>query len=153
MFHISKAMDDSGRLSGVTECRSRYKKVKDGRKMSFKITRKDEAVKYQAPGHFGVLTTRLHNPTDVNAGGVTMGLSHFLPDGGTEYGSNVKESIYYVTEGQLYLESEIGTENEVKTTLYAGDSFHCGPDTKKSVLNNGTTTCQMLVVIVTPPEA
>jgi hypothetical protein len=27
----------------------------------------------------------------------------------------------------MYLESEVGTPEEVKTTLYAGDSFHCGP--------------------------
>lgn len=121
--------------------------------MSYKITRKDEAVTYEAPGHFDVRTTRLHNPDDVNSGGIVMGLSHFLPGGGCDYGSNPKESIYYIIEGQMYLESEVGTENEVKTTLYAGDSYHCGPNTKKSVVNNGTTCSQMLVALVTPPEA
>ena len=34
--------------------------------MSYKVTRANEAVKYEAPGHFDVLTTRLHNPVDVN---------------------------------------------------------------------------------------
>jgi quercetin dioxygenase-like cupin family protein len=53
----------------------------------------------------------------------------------------------------MYLESEVGTENEVKTTLYAGDSYHCGSDTKKSVVNTGTTATQMLVVLITPPVA
>lgn len=120
--------------------------------MSYKITKKNESYTYQAQGHFGVLTTRLHDPQDVNSGGITMGLSHFLPNGGCEYGSNPKESIYYILEGQMYLESEVGTENEIKTTLYAGDSFHCGPHTKKSVLNTGSTSTQMLVVLVTPPE-
>jgi len=121
--------------------------------MSYKITRKDEAYTYEAPGHFDVRTTRLHDPQDVNAGGITMGLSHFLPGGGTNYGANAKESVYYVIEGQIYLESEIGTENEIKTTLYAGDSFHCGPNTGKSILNNGPVACQMLVALITPPEA
>ena len=121
--------------------------------MSYKIVRKDEARKYEAPGHFDVLTTRLHDPDDVNAGSVTMGISHFLPGGGVNYGSNPKESLYYVVEGQMYLESEIDTPDEVKTTLYAGDSYHCGPNTKKSVVNNGTVSSQMLVVLVTPPEA
>ncbi|MCL1834740.1 MAG: cupin domain-containing protein [Oscillospiraceae bacterium] len=115
--------------------------------MSYKITRKDEAYKYDAPGHFDVRTTRLHDPGDVNDGVVTMGLSHFLPGGGCEYSSNARESIYYIIEGQMYLESEIDTENEVKTTLFAGDTYHCGPNTKKSVVNNGTTACQMLVVL------
>ena len=121
--------------------------------MSYKITRKDEAYTYEAPGHYDVRTTRLHDPQDVNSGGITMGLSHFLPGGGCNYGSNAKESVYYIIKGQMYLESEVGTENEVKTTLYAGDTYHCGPDTKKSVVNNGTTACQMLVVLITPPEA
>ncbi|MCL2365755.1 MAG: cupin domain-containing protein [Oscillospiraceae bacterium] len=121
--------------------------------MSYKITRKNEAVKYEAPGHYDVQTTRLHNPQDVNDGSIVMGLSHFLPGGGVEYGSNPKESIYYVVEGEMYIESEVGTENEVKTTLYPGDSYHCGPNTKKSAKNTGATCAQMLVCIVTPPEA
>jgi len=121
--------------------------------MSYKITRKNEAYTYEAPGHFDVRTTRLHDPQDVNSGGITMGLSHFLPGGGCEYGSNARESIYYVIDGEMYLESELGTENEVKTTLYAGDTYHCGPHTKKSVVNTGSTACQMLVVLITPPEA
>ena len=121
--------------------------------MSYKITRKNEAYTYEAPGHFDVRTTRLHDPQDVNSGNIVMGLSHFLPGGGCDYGSNPRESIYYIIEGQMYLESEVDTENEVKTTLYAGDSYHCGPHTKKSVVNNGTTASQMLVVLVTPPEA
>ena len=120
--------------------------------MSYKITRKNESYTYEAPGHYDVRTTRLHDPQDVNSGGVTMGLSHFLPGGGCNYGSNPKESVYYIIEGQMYLESEVGTENEVKTTLYAGDSYHCGPGTSKSVVNTGTTATQMLVVLITPPE-
>ena len=121
--------------------------------MSYKITRKDGSYTYEAPGHFDVRTTRLHDPQDVNNGGTIMGLSHFLPGGGCNYGSNPKESIYYIIEGQMYLESEVGTPDEVKTTLYAGDSYHCGPNTSKSVVNNGTVSAQMLVVLVTPPEA
>ena len=119
--------------------------------MSYKITRREEAYFYVAPGHYDVRTTRLHDLQDVNNGGMTMGLSHFLPGGGTTYGSNTRESIYYIISGQMYLESEVGTENEVKTTLHEGDSYHCGPNTQKSVVNNGATTCQMLVVLITPP--
>ena len=121
--------------------------------MSYKITRKDGSYNYEAKGHFDCRTTRLHDPQDVNAGGITMGLTHFLPGGGTEYGSNAKESIYYIIEGQMYLESELDTPDEVKTTLYAGDSYHCGPNTKKSVKNTGTTSSQMLVAMINPPEA
>ena len=118
--------------------------------MSFKIVRKNEAVTYHPPKHYDMRATRLHNPDDVNAGRITMGLSHFLPGGGCEYGSNAKESIYYILEGEMDLEVEVGTADEVKTTLHAGDSFHCGPDTQKGIRNNGSVTAQMLVVIVAP---
>jgi quercetin dioxygenase-like cupin family protein len=121
--------------------------------MSYKITRRDEAYTYEAPGHFDVRTTRLHDPKDVNLGGVTMGLSHFLPGGGCNYGANAKETVYYIIEGQMELKAEGENGLESTTTLYAGDSFHCGPGTKKSVVNNGTDSCKMLVVLVTPPEA
>ena len=120
--------------------------------MSYKITRKDGTYNYEAANHFDVRCTRVHDAADVNQGAITMGLSHFLPGGGCEYGSNPKESIYYIVEGQMYLESELNTPDEIKTTLYAGDSYHCGPNTKKSILNNGTDSCKMLVCLVTPPE-
>jgi quercetin dioxygenase-like cupin family protein len=113
--------------------------------MSYKIVRKNEATRYEAPGHFDVRTTRLHNPVDVNDGKIVMGLSHFLPGGGCEFGSNAKESIYYIVSGQMTLKTE-----DEETILFAGDSFHCGPNTKKSAINSGTESCQMLVVLVDP---
>ena len=47
--------------------------------MSFRITKREDAVPYEAKGHYGMLATRLHNPADVNDGSMTQGLSHFLP--------------------------------------------------------------------------
>lgn len=78
-----------------------------------------------------------------------MGLSHFLPGGGCEFGGNPLESIYYIIEGEMDIEVEDGT----KTTLHAGDSFHCGPFTKKGIQNNGAVTCQMLVCLVPPSRS
>ena len=118
--------------------------------MSYKIVRKTEAVTYHPPKHYDMRATRLHNPADVNEGGITMGISHFLPGGGCEYGSNAKESVYFILEGEMDIEIETGTPEEVKTTLHAGDSFHCGPGTRKGIQNNGPVAAQMLVVIVDP---
>lgn len=115
--------------------------------MSFKIVRKEDASFYEAPGHYDMRPTRLHNPQDVNEGRMIMGLSHFLPGGGCEFGSNPLESIYYIIEGEM----DIETEDGYKTTLRKGDSFHCGPNTKKGIQNNGSVTCQMLVCLL-PPE-
>lgn len=115
--------------------------------MSYKITRREEAVFYEAPGHYDMRPTRLHNPGDVNSGRITMGLSHFLPGGGCRLGSNSLESIYYILEGEMDLTTQEGT-----TTLRAGDSFHCGPGTEKAIQNNGPASCQMLVVLTRPEE-
>jgi len=115
--------------------------------MSYKIVRKSEATFYEAPGHYDMRPTRLHNPADVNDGKIIMGLSHFLPGGGCKAGSNGLESIYYIVGGEMDLETD--TE---KTTLHIGDSFHCGPGTHKAIQNNGSVTCQMLVVLTKPEE-
>lgn len=116
--------------------------------MSFKIVRKEDASFYEAPGHYDMRPTKLHNPEDVNEGRITMGLSHFLPGGGCEFGSNPLESIYYIIEGEMEIETGAGT----KTVLRKGDSFHCGPNTKKGIKNNGTETCQMLVCLLAPDQ-
>lgn len=113
--------------------------------MSYKIVRKEEATFYEAPGHYDMRPTRLHNPQDVNDGKIIMGLSHFLPGGGCEFGANPLESIYYIVEGEMDLTTDDGT-----TTLHAGDSFHCGAGTGKGIQNNGSVTCQMLVVLLPP---
>ena len=118
--------------------------------MSFKITKREDAVPYEAKGHYGMLATRLHNPADVNDGSMTQGLSHFLPGGGCEYGANALESIYYIVEGEMDIVVEEDTPEEVRTTLHKGDSFHCGPNTRKGIKNNGPVTCQMLVTLVRP---
>lgn len=111
--------------------------------MSYKVVRKNEAVSYEPPRHFNMLATRLHNPQDVKDGKMIMGLSHFLPGGGCEFGSIPMETIYYIVSGEMTLKTE--TE---ETVLYVGDTFHCGKDTKKSVVNNGCETSMMLMCIV-----
>lgn len=111
--------------------------------MSYKITHKNESVSYEAPGHFQVLCTRLHNPDDVNDGKTVMGLSHFLPGGGCEFGAPPLETIYYVLSGEMTVKTEDGSEH----VLHEGDSFHSGKGTGKSIVNTGTETCKLLVVL------
>lgn len=111
--------------------------------MSYKITKKDGSYEYEAAGHFKCKTTRLHDPVDVNDGKITMGLTHFLPGGGCEFGNNTAESIYYIEAGQMLLKTD-----DEEVLLLPGDSFHCGPGTNKSVLNTGTESCRMLVVLL-----
>jgi len=113
--------------------------------MSYKIVRKEDAYEYQAPGHYDVKATRLHNPEDVNDGSMIMGLSHFEPGGGCEFGNNPMESIYYIISGEMTLKTD-----DEETVLHEGDTFHCGGGTNKSVVNTGSGVTQMLVALVPP---
>ena len=114
----------------------------------YKITKKDAYYTYEAPGHKECKLCRLHDPQDIDGGRLINSLSHFLPSGGgTEFGDNAMESIYYIVEGTMLFKGDDGVE----TVLEAGDSVHIAPHSKKCVTNIGTTTAQMLVVLL--PEA
>lgn len=115
--------------------------------MSYKIVKANEAAFYQAPGHYDMRATRLHNPGNVENGRLILGLSHFLPGGGCEMSANPLECIYYVIDGEI----DVDLEGE-KTTLHAGDSIHLGPFTKKGLHNNGAATTRMLVVLLPPQQ-
>lgn len=116
--------------------------------MSFKVTHRNGSTKYQAPGHFDVLTTRLHDPDDVNDGTIVMGLSHFLPGGGADMAPANFEMVYYIMEGEMTvtLKNEVGEEK--KYVLQAGDSVHFGKGTERASLNTGVVTAQMLTVMI-----
>jgi quercetin dioxygenase-like cupin family protein len=113
--------------------------------MSYKITRANEAVTYEAPGHFDVRTTRLHNPVDVNDGRLVMGLSHFLPGGGASKNAIPVEFVYYIIEGEMTITLADGSY-----VLKAGDSIHCGPMTEKEIKNTGIVSTKMLVILLPP---
>lgn len=115
--------------------------------MSYKVTKVNEAYTYEAPGHFDVRTTRLHDPQDVNDGQLIMGMSHFLPGGYVELGKNPLEFIYYIAEGEMTITVEGDTH-----VLRKGDSIHCGPFVEKEIKNTGIVSTQMLVVLL-PPKA
>lgn len=100
---------------------------------------------YTAPGHNECVPTRLHDPADVDGGKLIMGITYFIPGGGTDFGANPLESIYYILEGEMTLKTE--TE---ETVLKAGDSYHCCGGAAKSVTNTGDTVCQMLVCLLPP---
>ncbi len=109
--------------------------------MSYKVTRSNESVTYEAAGHYDVRTTRLHDSKDVD-GCITVGLSHFLPGGGAEMAKSPKELIYYIVEGEM----TITTSDGKKHRLLAGDSIHLSPNEGRSSKNTGSKSSQMLVI-------
>ena len=116
--------------------------------MSYQVTRRNESVKYEAPGHLDVRTTRLHNPADVNDGTIVMGLSHFLPGGGANMAPANFEMVYYIVEGEMTVTLKNDAGQEEQYVLHAGDSVHFGKGTERASLNTGVVTAQMLTVMI-----
>ena len=112
-----------------------------------KVTKANESYRYEAPGHFDVRTTRLHDADDVG-GQLTIGLSHFLPGGGSEMAPASKESVYYVIEGEVTISFDGG----VKAVLQKGDSVHIAVGENRSIDNTGIASAQMLVVLCPAKE-
>lgn len=109
--------------------------------MSYKVTKKEDAVTYDPAGHYDMRATRLHNPNDVG-GSITLGLSHFLPGGGAEMGKAPVELLYFVLEGEMTVTTDDGGVH----VLRAGDSIHFSPEQGRESKNNGSVTAQMLVI-------
>ena len=102
---------------------------------------------YAAPGHFGMTAMRLHGKEETGGSKFWMGLSHFLPGGGAEWGyeDNPLEKVYHVLKGQVTVKSK--TETFV---LSKGDTLYLGPNEGREVINETNMPASMLVVINYP---
>ena len=118
--------------------------------MSYKVTRKNEAYKYEAKGHFDCSTTRLHDPQDVNEGTIVNGVTHFLPGGGSNVGPANFEMVYYVLSGEMTVTLYDDNDVESVYVLKAGDSVHFGKGTKRGCLNTGIESAQMMTIMIKP---
>lgn len=119
--------------------------------MSYKVTKASESTVYEAPGHFDCRTTRLHNPEEVNDGTIVNGLSHFLPGGGAKAAPSKFEMIYYIIEGEMTVSIYDENDNAKEYVLQKGDSIHFGKGTKRSCVNSGIVSAQMLTVMIKIP--
>jgi len=108
-----------------------------------KIVRATEVYKYEAPGHFDVRTLRIHNPADVKDGQVTMGISHFLPEGGADFAVAKFEMVYYIVSGEMTVTTDDG-----EYVLGAGDSIHIAAGEGRGSKNNTKSPATMLVVMI-----
>lgn len=109
--------------------------------MAYKITKKDEAAVYDAPGHYNMIATRLHNPQDVG-GKLCVGYSHFEPGGGAVMATAAVELIYYIVEGEM----TVTTDDGIRHILHEGDSIHFSPGTGRESVNTGSEVAKMLVI-------
>ena len=67
----------------------------------YKVTKAEDAFQYFPAGHYDVRCTRLHTADDLEGGKLTLGLSHFLPQGGAEMAEATLEMCYYIQAGEI----------------------------------------------------
>lgn len=106
-----------------------------------KLTRLEDAREYPTTGHYDMRALRLHGVDTSNCKDFTLGLSHFLPGGRTDYMEAGVELIYCIVEGELTLTTEDGTFK-----LHKYDSVHFDIGDKRSVVNETNMPAAMLVV-------
>ena len=115
----------------------------------YKITKHDGAYVYTAPLHKECKCYRLHDPFDVDDGQLVNGITHFLPQGGgTDWGANPAESIYFILKGTMLFKGEDGEE----TILNEGDSVHIAAGSPKMVTNIGVGVAEMHVILLPPKK-
>ena len=109
------------------------------------VTRLADAKPYEGPKHFDVSTLRLQGYDASGAELCWVGLSHFLPGGGAEYGATPIEKIYIVVDGEVTITTEDGA-----TTLGPLDSCRLAPDEARGIENRTNRPASMLVVMPYP---
>jgi glyoxylate utilization-related uncharacterized protein len=103
---------------------------------------------YDAPGHFKMCAMRLIGKDEVGASKFWMGMSHFLPGGGAEWGyekDSPTEKVYHVLEGEITVKSK-----DTEAVLKKGDTLFIGPNEGRSMLNKTNQPATILVVINYP---
>lgn len=108
-----------------------------------KVELKD-VIAYQAPKHFDTRTMKLHGTEETGATKFWMGMSYFLPGGGSEYSyeDSPTEKIYFVIDGEITVKSK--TETFV---LRKNDSLFIGPYEGREMINETNQVATVLVVI------
>jgi len=97
---------------------------------------------YEAPGHFKMVALRLSGKEETGAEKFWVGMSHFLPGGGAEFGATPAEKYYFVLDGEI----TVKTQKE-EITLGRWDSVYIGPNEGREIVNKTNKPVSMLVVI------
>jgi quercetin dioxygenase-like cupin family protein len=97
---------------------------------------------YEAPGHFKMVALRLSGKEETGAEKFWVGMSHFLPGGGAEFGATPAEKYYFVLDGEI----TVKTKKE-EITLGPWDSVYIAPNEGREIINKTNKPVSMLVVI------
>lgn len=108
----------------------------------------NKAMAYEAPGHFDMRAIRLHG-TNNGCEAYSLGISHFLPGGGTTYVEPPVELVYFILEGEMTIMDKDGNEID---TLKKYESMHFAVGEGKQIRNKQNFPATMLVIASPVPQ-
>ena len=113
-----------------------------------KVNRLKDIKPYEAGGHVDMKGFRLqgHDASDLE--NFWVGLSYFLPGGGTTHTSTPLEKCYVCVGGAI----TIKTDNE-EVTLENLDSIYLEPSESRSIINKSNEIATILVIMPYPEKA
>jgi len=108
----------------------------------------EELKTYDAAGHHGVATLRIHGKDETGAKKFWTGLSVILPGGGADwaYEDNPLEKFYYVLEGEVTITDKDGK----KYVIHKDESIAFPPNEGRVMCNESNNPTRMLVVVNYP---
>ena len=108
-----------------------------------KLVKKGQGKSEAAKRHFGQWgTTKMS--LEEGSQRLTVGVSHFLPQGGAEMYASPTERVYFGISGSLMVRGKEGDEYLVEP----GDVLYIPPGEERSIEAVGTEPATILVVIV-----
>jgi quercetin dioxygenase-like cupin family protein len=108
-----------------------------------KLIKKGKGRAEVAKRHFGQWGINKVGPEE-GSQRLSIGISHFLPQGGAEMYASPAERIYFGIAGSLIVRGKNGDEYVVEP----GDVLYISPGEERSIEAVGTEPATMLVVIV-----
>lgn len=113
------------------------------------ITRYEDALRYDAPGHFEMRGLRLQGFDSSASEFAWTGLSHFLPGGGAEMDASPLPKIYVVLEGEVTITLGSGDIQ----ALSRWDSCHIPGGEARAISNESNHVATMLVIMPYPEQS
>jgi len=111
------------------------------------INRLADLEKYEAKGHFDMKGFRMQGFDASDTENFWVGLSYFLPGGGTTHSATPIEKVYVGIEGELTVITDDGEDN-----LRPMDSCYLAPNEGRSIINRTNKIATILVIMPYPPK-
>ena len=112
-----------------------------------KVNRLSDVKEYEAKGHFDMKGFRLQGFDASDAENFWVGLSYFLPGGGTTHTATLLEKVYVCVEGAITIITDDGED-----TLEKLDSCYLAGGEGRSIINRTKKIASIMVIMPYPPK-